>query len=78
MPPSASTVRAAIPRRRNPALLAKLPPPKLPIFRNVVAHPPAPFAVPQKAKQGEKGKALDVQVRILRFRSLRHVSRVGR
>ncbi|BGO92496.1 hypothetical protein NBRC10512_000411 [Rhodotorula toruloides] len=61
MPPTASAVRAAIPRRRNPALLAKLPPPKLPIFRSVVAHPPAPFAVPQKVKQGDKGKAKEEQ-----------------
>ncbi|GAA6006870.1 uncharacterized protein JCM10292_005481 [Rhodotorula paludigena] len=43
---SATTAaRASVPRYRAPALASRLPPPKLPLFRSVVAHPPAPFAV---------------------------------
>ncbi|BGP41122.1 hypothetical protein JCM10450v2_005154 [Rhodotorula kratochvilovae] len=43
----------AIPRYRAPALSARLPPPKLPLFRSVVAHPPAPFAVEAHGRAGK-------------------------
>ncbi|GAA5992630.1 hypothetical protein JCM11641_003531 [Rhodosporidiobolus odoratus] len=60
---SASRVTQSIPRYRSPALAKRLPPPKLPLFRSVVQHPPAPFAVQEHAraieasdKGADKGK----------------------
>ncbi|GAA5825218.1 hypothetical protein JCM11251_006149 [Rhodosporidiobolus azoricus] len=41
----ASSALNKVPRYRSPALSSRLPPPKLPVFRSVVQHPPAPFAV---------------------------------
>lgn len=48
-----STAAHAIPRYRSPAHATRLPPPKLPLFRSVVAHPPAPFAVEAHGKAKE-------------------------
>ncbi|GAA6043569.1 hypothetical protein JCM8097_005256 [Rhodosporidiobolus ruineniae] len=65
---SARAAFQSAPRYRSPALSSRLPPPKLAVFRSVVAHPPAPFAVEanqraqeqQQQQQGDKkgkGKA---------------------
>ncbi|GAA5901878.1 hypothetical protein JCM8208_006625 [Rhodotorula glutinis] len=48
-----SSAAHAIPRYRSPAHATRLPPPKLPLFRSVVAHPPAPFAVEAHGKAKE-------------------------
>ncbi|GAA5919610.1 hypothetical protein JCM6882_006582 [Rhodosporidiobolus microsporus] len=50
---SAASAAAKLPRYRSPALSSRLPPPKLPIFRSVVQHPPAPFAVETAARATE-------------------------
>lgn len=42
---SSSSAARSIPRYRSAALSSRLPPAKLPLFRSVVSHPPAPFAV---------------------------------
>ncbi|GAA5992910.1 hypothetical protein JCM10908_001401 [Rhodotorula pacifica] len=44
---AAASSASSIPRYRAPALTSRLPPPKLPLFRSVVAHPPAPWATQQ-------------------------------
>lgn len=61
-----SSAAHAVPRYRSPAHATRLPPPKLPLFRSVVAHPPAPFAVEAHgkakeavAKQAQAGKEGD-------------------
>ncbi|GAA5876156.1 hypothetical protein JCM3774_003514 [Rhodotorula dairenensis] len=58
---AATASTAPVPRYRAPALASRLPPPKLPLFRNVVAHPPAPWAAqqqqqPEEQHQDAKGK----------------------
>ncbi|GAA6055610.1 hypothetical protein JCM3770_006724 [Rhodotorula araucariae] len=45
-----SSATASVPRYRSAAHAARLPPPKLPLFRSVVAHPPPPFAVEAHAR----------------------------
>ncbi|TNY24446.1 hypothetical protein DMC30DRAFT_413383 [Rhodotorula diobovata] len=58
MRPSPSLLSgSAIPRYRSPALSLRLPPPKLPLFRSVVAHPPAPFAVEAHARAKDAAAA---------------------
>lgn len=58
MRPSPSLLSgSAIPRYRSPALSSRLPPPKLPLFRSVVAHPPAPFAVEAHARAKDAAAA---------------------
>ncbi|GAA5952817.1 hypothetical protein JCM10213_007548 [Rhodosporidiobolus nylandii] len=48
-----AAARTAIPRYRSPALTSRLPPAKLPLFRSVVQHPPAPFAVEAHSRAQE-------------------------
>ena len=55
---TASASSASIPRYRNPALTSRLPPPKLPLFRSVVAHPPAPWATQQQQPESATSEAL--------------------
>ncbi|GAA6024154.1 hypothetical protein JCM10207_001603 [Rhodosporidiobolus poonsookiae] len=50
---------ARVPKYRSPALSSRLPPPKLPLFRSVVAHPPAPFAVEAHQQATEAQQAQD-------------------
>ncbi|GAA5878799.1 hypothetical protein JCM1840_007253 [Sporobolomyces johnsonii] len=53
---SARAAAASIPKYRSPAA-SRLPPAKLPLFRSVVSHPPAPFAVETaNAATDAKGK----------------------
>ncbi|TKA55640.1 hypothetical protein B0A53_02818 [Rhodotorula sp. CCFEE 5036] len=55
---TASASSASVPRYRNPALTSRLPPPKLPLFRSVVAHPPAPWATQQQQPESATSEAL--------------------
>ena len=55
---TASASSASIPRYRNPALTSRLPPPKLPLFRSVVAHPPAPWATQQQQSESATNETL--------------------
>ena len=55
---TASASSASVPRYRNPALTSRLPPPKLPLFRSVVAHPPAPWATQQQQPESATNEAL--------------------
>lgn len=50
---------ASVPRYRAPQLAHRLPPPKLPLFRNVVAHPPAPWASQQGTQDNKAAPAPD-------------------
>lgn len=54
---SSSSAARAIPRYRSAALSSRLPPAKLPIFRSVVSHPPAPFAVESAQRAAQEVEA---------------------
>lgn len=58
---TANASSASIPRYRNPALTSRLPPPKLPLFRSVVAHPPAPWATQQPESASNETLKKDVK-----------------
>ncbi|GAA5848780.1 hypothetical protein JCM8547_006343 [Rhodosporidiobolus lusitaniae] len=54
---SSSSAARSIPKYRSPAFAVRLPPAKLPLFRSVVSHPPAPYAVEanQRAQAAAEG-----------------------
>ncbi|KAK4050606.1 hypothetical protein OIV83_003332 [Microbotryomycetes sp. JL201] len=61
--PAASTsssvgkaLRTSVPKYKPSASSRRLPPARLTVFRSVVAHPPAPFAVEQQQQNAGKGK----------------------
>ncbi|GAA6025397.1 hypothetical protein JCM8202_005282 [Rhodotorula sphaerocarpa] len=56
---AATSAAPAVPRYRSASHAYRLPPAKLPLFRSVVAHPPAPWAAQQQQNQQNQQEKQD-------------------